>query len=151
MAMTIYECWFHHWLYRQECKLLFGCFYLSAELKNHFPNFKDYENKCIWSEHVLRNIHHCTVQVRHSWITFFYQKMMQHNFLSEWRFFGSFTYMMPIVYFGHRTGDHYCTNNLSSLHISSHHCTFYASLHLKARPAFDDMEVLEFADINGDE
>jgi len=28
-----------------------------------------------------------------------------------------------------------CTNNLSSLHISSHHCTFCASLHVKTSPA----------------
>src|SRR6218665_3016420 len=29
---------------------------------------------------------------------------------------------------------HYCTNSLSSLHISSHHCTFCASLHVKTSP-----------------
>src|SRR6218665_1538110 len=33
---------------------------------------------------------------------------------------------VPIVYFGYWTDDHYCTNSLSSLHISSHHCTFCA-------------------------
>jgi len=30
---------------------------------------------------------------------------------------------------------HQCKNNLSSLHISVHHCTFCASLHVKASPA----------------
>src|SRR6218665_3667842 len=30
---------------------------------------------------------------------------------------------------------HHCTNNLSSLHIFVHHCTFCASLHVKASPA----------------
>ena len=30
--------------------------------------------------------------------------------------------------------DQYCTNNLSSLHISNHHCTFCASLHIQTSP-----------------
>jgi len=30
---------------------------------------------------------------------------------------------------------HYCTKNLSSLHIFVHHCTFCASLHVRASPA----------------
>src|SRR6218665_2707241 len=30
---------------------------------------------------------------------------------------------------------YYCTNSVSSLHILSHHCTFCASLHVKASPA----------------
>jgi len=29
---------------------------------------------------------------------------------------------------------HHCTNSLSSLHISVHHCTFCASLHTKTSP-----------------
>jgi len=29
----------------------------------------------------------------------------------------------------------YCTNSLSSLHISVHHCTFCASRHVKTSPA----------------
>src|SRR6218665_1066920 len=35
----------------------------------------------------------------------------------------------PMIFF------YYCTNNPSSLHISSHHCTFCASLHVKTGPA----------------
>src|SRR6218665_3365769 len=42
---------------------------------------------------------------------------------------------MPILYYGHWTGNHYCTNSLSSLHISSRHCTFCASLHAKTSPS----------------
>src|SRR6218665_1628265 len=42
---------------------------------------------------------------------------------------------MPVVYFDHWTNDHYCTNSLSSLHISSDHCTFCTSLHVKTSPA----------------
>jgi len=32
------------------------------------------------------------------------------------------------------TEDHCCTDRLSSLHISSHHCTFCESLHAKTSP-----------------
>src|SRR6218665_3908893 len=39
--------------------------------------------------------------------------------------------LVSIVYFGHWPDNHYCTNSLSSLHFSSHHCTFCASLHYK--------------------
>jgi len=31
---------------------------------------------------------------------------------------------------------YYCTNSLSSLHISCHHCTFCALLHVKTSPAY---------------
>jgi len=34
---------------------------------------------------------------------------------------------------------HHCTNNLSSLHIFVHHCTFCASLHTKTSPAYTIM------------
>src|SRR6218665_2629921 len=40
----------------------------------------------------------------------------------------------------------HCTNSLSSLHISIHHCTFCASLHVKTSPgpssAFDFQQLL---------
>src|SRR6218665_2346296 len=37
--------------------------------------------------------------------------------------------------------DLYCTNSLSSLPISSHHCTFCASLHVKTSPAHRGLHV----------
>jgi len=43
--------------------------------------------------------------------------------------------LIAILYFGHWSGNHYSTNSFSSLHISSHHCTFCAPLHVKANPA----------------
>jgi len=43
-------------------------------------------------------------------------------------------HLVAIVYFGHWPDNHYCTNSLSSLHFSSHHCTFCASLHVKTSP-----------------
>jgi len=39
------------------------------------------------------------------------------------------------IIFNHWIDDHYCRNSLSSLCISSHHCTFCASLHIKTSPA----------------
>jgi len=38
--------------------------------------------------------------------------------------------------------NHYCTNNLWSLHIFSHHCTFCASLHVKTSPAILSIKLL---------
>jgi len=35
---------------------------------------------------------------------------------------------------------HYCTNRLSSLHISSHHCAFCGSLHVKTSPALINLQ-----------
>jgi len=70
------------------------------------------------AEHVLRKIHHCTCRSQkldsYFWTTFFTKNFYSAKF--------------PNDLFCH------CTNSLSSLHISIHHCTFCASLHVKTSP-----------------
>jgi len=77
------------------------------------------------AEHVLRKIHHCTFLTR----TYNIRSLeagqtilgMPKNQIYQVKFLNDFFY--------------HCTNILSSHHISSHHCTFCASLHVKTSPA----------------
>ena len=75
------------------------------------------------SEHVLRKIHHCTFRSQkldsHFWTTFFTKNFYLSIQISDWPFCQ-------------------CTNSLSLLHISSHHCTFCASLHAKTSPELNN-------------
>ena len=83
--------------------------------------FKHRRKECVfnieWSKHVIRKIHHCTFRARNFRMTCFTKKNYLSSQISEWPFLHN----------------HYCTDSLSSLHISSHHCTFCA-LHFKTNP-----------------
>src|SRR6218665_822508 len=50
--------------------------------------------------------------------------------------------LRTISYFRHWTDDHCCKNSLSSLHISIHHSTFCASLHVKTSLAMRQTETI---------
>jgi len=77
------------------------------------------------SEHVLRKIHHCT----------FRSQKLDSNFWTNFllkKFLLFYPAKFPTYLFCH------CTNSVSSLHILIHHCTFFASLHVKTSHALDD-------------
>jgi len=57
------------------------------------------------------------------------------NFLCDFLHPKSSENFHSIPFFSHRHQIHHCKNNLSSLHIFVHHCTFCASLHVKTSPA----------------
>ena len=74
--------------------------------------------KSLISEHVLKKIYHCTFR---AWKLEFMQNFWMNDLLLHTNFYFSSQIFEWLFY--------YCTNSLSSLHISSHHCTFCASLH----------------------
>jgi len=102
----------------------------------------------IQAEHVLRKIHHCTFRVwelQSFWqnflITFLHKNFYLSSQISEWpyqSFAPNFLYNYIKLLIS-ATGQTIITaKQPSSLHISIHHSTFCASLHVKTSPAWRD-------------